>query len=174
MVNKSFIVGDAAIMAFISNISTSKSGARYFSFIKSILNVNKSDNSYFNSLCQSFQVKSSLKLAGIPAMLRKRSRELMGAIHRGAGAEIKVSMPVWIKHGVQAGFVRDADRSRRQSLMKIGVVWRVNLQMLVKNPVKGIPITKGDGRVSLKPHSLMQAIEINPCYRGIFRLVIGL
>ena len=98
----------------------------------------------------------------------------MGTIHSGTGAEIEVSVPVRIEHSVQTGPVRHTNRPWRESLMEIGIIRGINLQVFIKNPVKGISITKGDGRVSLKPHSLMQAIEINPCYRGIFRLVIGL
>ena len=86
----------------------------------------------------------------------------MGSIHSRAGAEIEVSVPVRIKHGVQAGPVGHTNRSWRESLMEIGIIRGINLQVFIKNPVKGIPETEGYSRISLQTHPLVETVKVHP------------
>lgn len=85
----------------------------------------------------------------------------MGAVHRGVGAEIKIAVAVRIQDGLKTRLVGDTDRAWRETFIQIGVVRGIVLQMLEQNPVKGVTIAEGHRRIGLKPHSLMQTVQIH-------------
>ena len=98
----------------------------------------------------------------------------MRTVHSRARAEIEVTMPVRVKDSVQACPVRNTDGPRRKPRIKICIVRRIDLQVLIKDPVERIIKTEGDCRISLKPHSLVKAIEIHSRDRWILRLMVRL
>lgn len=59
----------------------------------------------------------------------------MGAVHCGVGAEIEIAVAVRIQDGLKTGLVRNADRTRREAFVEVGVVGRIVLQMLEQDPV---------------------------------------
>ena len=73
----------------------------------------------------------------------------MGAVHFGAGAEVKVPVVVRIQYGFKAGLRRNADRAGRKAVIPVRVVRGFNLQMLFQNPVQAVVIAEGNGRVRL-------------------------
>ena len=79
----------------------------------------------------------------------------MGPVHRRAGAEIQIAVPVRIEDGLQAGLVRNAYRSRRQAFVQIGIVRRINLKMLEEDPVGGVIEAECHSGIGLEPHTLM-------------------
>ena len=85
----------------------------------------------------------------------------MGAVHCGVGAEIEIAVAVRIQDGLKTRLVGDTDRAWRETFIQIGVVRGIVLQMLEQNPVEGVTIAEGHGRIGLEPHSLMQAVQIH-------------
>ena len=57
--------------------------------------------------------------------------------------------------------------------MEVSIIRGIKLQVFIKDSVKGISETEGDGWVSLQPHPLVETIKVHPSYRRIFRLIIG-
>ena len=73
-----------------------------------------------------------------------RAREIFFCAH------IDIVVRVVIQHGVNACNAGDADRSRRQTDIAVGIVRRIHLQMLVEHSLDGeVTHSKDDGRVTL-------------------------
>ena len=79
-----------------------------------------------------------MELAGVAVVFGEGGGELVGAVHGGAGAEIEVAVAVRVQDGFKTGFVRHTDRAGRKALMKVGVVRRIELQMLEQDPVQSV------------------------------------
>ena len=107
------------------------------------------------------EIEGALELAGVAVVLGEGGGELVGAVHGGAGAEIKEAVAVRVQDCLKAGFVGHTDRAGRKTFMKVSVVRRVKLQMLEQNPVKSVTIAESHRRVSLKAHPEMQAVQVH-------------
>ena len=119
-------------------------------------------------------VEGALELAGVAVVFGEGGGELVGAVHGGAGAEIEVAVAVRVQDGFKTGFVRHADRAGRKALMKVGVVRRIELQMLEQNPVQSVAVAESHGRVGLETHSKMQTVQVNAGDGGILRSIVRL
>ena len=70
-------------------------------------------------------IEGALELAGVAEVLGIGGSELVGAVHGGAGAEIKVAVTVRIQYGLKTRPVRHTNRTGRETFMQVGVVRRI-------------------------------------------------
>ena len=123
-------------------------------------------------LVEAAGIKGTLEFAGIPVVLGKGAGKAVSAVHFRAGAEKEVAVTVRVQDCLKAGFVRHADRSRRKTVIAVGVVRRVIFQMLEQHPVKLIVKAIGHCRISLEPYSLVKTVKIDPRNGRILRFVV--
>lgn len=109
---------------------------------------------------------------GIALVLRQSTCEIVISASIWSCAEEKVIGIVGIEHGVDDLFRRDADGTRGETLMDIGVVWGVYLGISVRDaPEREITECEFYRRAGLQWHADAQTIEVDA---GDFALVIGL
>ena len=82
---------------------------------------------FFSPASGTAGVEGALELTGVAEVFGIGGGEFVGAVHGGAGTEIKVAVTVRIQDGLKAGSVRHTDRTGRETFMQVGVVRRIEL-----------------------------------------------
>lgn len=111
---------------------------------------------FFLSLCQ-----CSLEFPCILQMFCVTCCETMGTVKCRRCAEIQVIVLVRIQDSLQAGFRWHIDRCWRETFIYIGIIRRVNLQVLFQDAVRLVVMDICNGRVGLEPHSYLVAVQVD-------------
>ena len=98
----------------------------------------------------------------------------MGSIEIRTCAEEQVVSSLRIEDCVHGILSRNTDWSRRQSIIHVGIIWRLDLEMILQDSVQCIVIAESDCRIRLEFHSTVKPVEIHSGNHRVLRHMVRL